>query len=201
MQGDTTVSETSPNPTTPPPSQPSQPSSGPVLPPIDLRALVATALAVVKSPAEFFRGIKDEIGFVKCLVFSVAAAVVYGGLVFFSSFFLGLRIGFVSAIGTAFTELIKGVIVGGIVGPFLGGLIVWGVSLVFGSKAPYEPSVRIAAYSSALLPAVGLASFIVGLSFIFWIVTLAILAYGIYIAVTGAKILNFDAPPAPTTGA
>lgn len=186
--------DTSPNPTTPPPSQPSLPA----LPPIDPRALVATALAVVTNPTEFFRSIKGETGFAKCLVFSVAAAVVYGVLVFLSNFLWGLRVGVGFAISTAFTALIVGVIVGGFVGPFLGGLVVWGLSLIFGSKAPYEPSVRIAAYSAALLPAWGVASFLVVVPFVYWLVWLALCAYGVYIAVMGAKVLNFDAPAAPT---
>ena len=190
------MSETSPNPTTPPPPQQ---TGGPVLPPIDPKALLATALAVVKNPTEFFKGKKGETGFVNCLVFSVAAAAVYGVIVFLSTFLLGLRFSFGFALGAAFTNLIVGVLVGGLVGPFFGGLIVWGVSLIFGSKAPYEPSVRIAAYTSALLPAMGVASFLVVLPYILYVlVSLALTAYAIYIAVMGARVLNFDAPPAAT---
>ncbi len=186
------MSETSPTPTSPPPS------TGPVLPPIDPRALVATAIAVVKNPTEFFKGKKGETGYVNCLVFAVAAAAVYGALVFVSSFLWGLRIGLGFAISAAFTGLIVSVIVGGLIGPFLGGLIVWGVSLIFGSKAPYEPSVRIAAYSSAVLPAMGVASFIAIVPVLYPLVSLALSAYGIYIAVMGARVLNFDAPPTAT---
>jgi hypothetical protein len=183
------VSETSPTPTTPPPS------TGPVLPKIDPRELVATAIAVVKNPTEFFKGKKGETGFVNCLVFSVAAAVVYGALVFLSTLlFLSIAAGFGFAITAAIGALIWAVVTG-IVGPFFGGLIVWGVSLIFGSKAPYEPSVRIAAYSMAVLPVVGVCSFVPVLG------ALAMLAaglYSIYIAIMGARVLNFDAPPTAT---
>jgi hypothetical protein len=186
------VPETSPNPTTPPP-----PSTGPSLPPIDRRALVATAIAVVKNPTEFFRGIKGETGFAKCLVFSVAAAVIYGALLLVSTIVFETHgAGFGFALRTAIQALLSAVVGVGLLGPFLGGLIVWGVSLIFGSKAPYEPSVRIAAYSMAVMPVVGLASFV---PFLWWLVMLAAYAYGIYIAAMGAKVLNFDAPAAPTT--
>ena len=190
--------ETTPNPTTPPPP----PSSVPTLPPIDPRALLATAIAVVKNPTEFFRGIKGETGFAKCLVFSVAAAAVYGALLFVSALLRGIIYGaFGNAIGVAIQALIIAVIVFGLLGPFLGGLIVWGVSMIFGSKAPYEPSVRIAAYSAAVMPAMGVASFIAPVWILYFLVSLAISAYAIYIAVMGAKVLNFDAPAAPTTTA
>ncbi len=187
--------ETSPNPTTPPP----QPPSLPALPPIDPKALLATAIAVVKNPTEFFRGIKGETGFAKCLVFSVAAAAVYGVLIFLSTLiFVSVLTGFGFAFIAAIQGLIVAVLVGGLIGPFLGGLVVWGVSMIFGSKAPYEPSVRIAAYSMAVMPAVGLLSFIPVLG---WILMVVPYAYAIYIAVMGAKVLNFDAPAAPTTTA
>lgn len=188
------MSETSPNPTTPPPSQP----SGPTLPPIDPKALVATAIAVVKNPTEFFKGKKGETGFAKCLVFSVAAALVYGVLVFLSTLlFVTIAAGFGLALVSAIGALVSAAIMG-IVAPFLGGLVVWGVSLIFGSKAPYEPSVRIAAYSMAVLPVSGLASFV---PLVGSLVMLAAGIYSIYIAVMGARVLNFEAPPAPTTTA
>jgi hypothetical protein len=192
------VPETSPNPTTPP----TQPPSLPSLPPIDPKALLATAIAVVKNPTEFFRSIKGETGFAKCLVFSVAAAAVYGVLVFLSTIiYVSVLAGFGFAIVAAIQGLILAVLVGGLIGPFLGGLIVWGVSVIFGSKAPYEPSVRIAAYSMAVMPVMGVASFIAPVWILYFLVALAISAYAIYIAVMGAKVLNFDAPAAPTTTA
>ncbi|HYD42152.1 MAG TPA: Yip1 family protein [Anaeromyxobacter sp.] len=179
------MSETSPNPT--------QPSSGPVLPPIDPKALVATAIAVVKNPIEFFKGKKAETGLVNCLVFSVAMSLACGALTFVSTLVYS---GF--ALIASFRVLFETVVGGGLIGPFVGGLIVWAVSLIFGSKAPYEPSVRIAAYSSAVLPAMGVASFIALLGWLAGLVMLAISAYGIYIAVMGARVLNFDAPPTAT---
>ncbi len=186
------MSETSPNPTTPPLPPP---SSGPALPPIDPRALLATAIAVVKNPTEFFKARKGETGFVHCLVFSVAAALVYGALTFLSTLlYVSLALGFGAGLVGAIMALVQAAIMG-VVGPFLGGLIVWGVSLIFGSKAPYEPSVRIAAYSMAVLPVSGLCSFVplIGL-----LGMLAAGVYSIYIAVMGARVLNFDSPPAAT---
>lgn len=186
------VSETSPNP--PPPAPP----YGPVLPTIDPAALAATALAVVSNPSEFFKAIKHEEGYTKCLVFSVAAAAVYGALLSISTFLSGLGVGLGFAIGAAIRALIAAVILGGLLGPFVGGIVVWGASLVFGSKAPHPPSIRIAAYSSALLPALGLAHFLSFVPFVYPLAKLALAAYAIYVAVMGARVLNFEAPGAPT---
>jgi hypothetical protein len=73
-----------------------------------------------------------------------------------------------------------------------GGLIVWIISKVAGSTAPYEPSVRIAAYSYVVAPVAAACLF---LRWIGWIGAVVVVLYGIFIAVTGAKVLNFEAPP------
>ncbi len=170
-------------------------SGGPQLPPIDPKALVDTAIAVIRNPTEFYRSIKGETGFQKCLIFSVACGVVNGILAFAANLlWVSIHMGVGLAIAAAFGALLGGII-SGVLGPFIGGLIVWGISLAFGSKASWEPSIRIAGYSMAVAPFAGLSSFV---PYVGWVIALAAWGYGIYICVQGAKVINFDAPPAPT---
>jgi hypothetical protein len=169
------------------------PPSAPQMPPVDPKKLVDTAVAVLKNPTEFYKGIKAETGFQKCLIFSIAMGVIYGVLAFCSSLlWLSIHVGFGFAIAAAVTALITGVISGAI-GPFIGGIIIWAICLAFGSKATWEPSVKIAAYSMAVYPISALGGFV---PWVGWLISLAAGCYGIYIIVMGAKVLNFDAPPA-----
>jgi hypothetical protein len=166
----------------PPPQQTSRPG----LPPVDPSALVATFVAVLKAPAQFFKTIKDEKGFQKCLVFSVAMSVVAGVVSALWPLLHGQVI-------TALAVIVGTVIFGGILGPFIGGLIIWIISMIFGSKAPYEPSVRISAYAYAVGPIVAVCNLV---PFIGWLAGLVVWVYGIYIAYLGAKELNFEPAPA-----
>lgn len=160
--------------------------SAPGVPLFDPNALVATFVAVLKAPAFFFTSVKEERGFKKCLVFSFAMLVVYGVLAALSLLFHGLG-------GIAVRTLVQSAI-SGLIGPFIFGAIIWVVCLVFGSKAPYEHSARISAYSTAVAPVAGacmLVPFIGGLgAAVAWI-------YGLYLVVMGAKALNFEPPFAP----
>lgn len=172
------------------------PPSAPQIPPINPKALVDTAIAVLKNPTEFYKGIKGETGFQKCLVFAVAAGLVYGVILAVAGFLWAIINGLFAA---AIVALIVGVITGlvtGLLSAFVGGLIVWGISLAFGSKATWEPSVRIASYSLAILPVSAVGAFLPMIGILGLLLNLAVGAYGIYICVMGAKVLNFDAPPA-----
>ncbi len=167
------------------------PSSGqgpaPAAPLFDPNALVATFVAVLKAPSDFFKSIKGEKGFQKCLIFSVAALVVYGVLaavgLLFRSFGAGL------AVATLVQSAISGII-----GPFIGGAIIWVICMIFGSKAPYEHSVRISAYGSAVAPVAGVCMLV---PYIGWLGALVCWLYGIYVVVMGAKALNFEPQPPP----
>ncbi len=175
---------------------PETPSSGPQIPQVDPKNLVDTAVAVLKNPTEFYKGIKGETGFQKCLLFSVAAGVVYGALVGVAGFLWALIGGM---FGAAIVALIVGLIIGaicGVLGAFIGGFVVWGVSLIFGSKAPWEPSIRIAAYAMAVMPVFALGAFLPMVPVIGMLLSLAAGIYSIYMCVMGARVLNFDAPPA-----
>jgi len=177
--------ETSPNP--PSPQQAQVPGS----PLFDPAALVATFFAVIKGPGDFFRSVRNEKGFQKCVTFSVASWVVFGVLM------LLFRILYGHGFGAGVRELLQDVIFG-FVGPFIDGLIVWVVCLILGSKAPYEPSVRIASYASAVMPIVGVFMLV---KWVGWVGALAACVYGIYIIVVGARTLNFEPPPAPPPAA
>jgi hypothetical protein len=169
-------------------------SAGPQVPAVDPKNLIETALSVIKNPTEFFKGIKGETGFQKPLTFSVAMGVVSGII---SAIAILLWAGIHGAVGIAIAgavmALISGVI-GGILAPFIGGVIIWVISMIFGSKAQWQASVPIAAYSYAIGPIAALSGFIPLLGII---VSLAAWIYGIYICVMGAKVINFEAPPAP----
>lgn len=169
--------------TSPTPSTPQAPAPGAPL--VDPNALVATFMAVLKTPAEFFKSIKGETGFQKCLVFSVAMFVVQGVLL------LLWQLVYYHSFGAGIGSLVQATITG-FIGPFIGGLILWVICMVLGSKAPYDPSVRIAAYSSAVAPVAGACMLV---PWIGWIGALAAFVYGIYVVVLGAKALNFEQPP------
>jgi len=174
-------------PETPNPSPEKAPAPG--IPPVDLGALLATFLGVLKGPAQFYTSIKEEKGFVKVLTFSIAMGAVYGVLrLIWWPLFGG-------SLGWGIRELIQSLIFGA-VGPFVGGAIVWIICMFFGSKAPYEPSARIAGYASAVLPVIGVCLFV---KWIGWIAALVVFAYGVYIAVIGARTLNFEPPPPAAT--
>ncbi len=175
--------ETAPNP---PPSSPA-----PGIPPVDPNALVATALAVLKTPADFFKSIKDDKGFQKPLTFSVAVWAVYAVLRLLYPLF-HLQIG--GVIVTIVVAAICAFLV-----PFVGGIIIWAICMAFGSKATWERAVPIAAYSSVVVIASGLASLLLlitwALTPLVMLIGLAAWIYGIYICYVGARALMFE--PAP----
>jgi hypothetical protein len=173
-------------PSSPPPSPEQAPA--PAIPPIDVNALLGTAMAVLRTPADFFKSKKDEKGFVKCLTFSIAAGVVHGVLRLLSWIMYG------HSLGGGLRELVQAIVFGAI-GPFIGGAIVWAISMIFGSKATYEPNVRIAAYGFAVMPVMGACLLV---PWVGWMGAHAAALYGIYILVVGARTLNFEVPPAPT---
>ena len=174
------MAESLPNPS---PSQGQ--GSAPGVPLFDPNALVATFVAVLKAPTDFFKSVKEERGFQKCLVFSVAMLVVYGVLAALTLFFHGLG-------GFALRTLLQAAILG-LIGPFIGGGILWVVCLVFGSKAPYEHSARISAYSTAVAPVAGACMLV---PFIGWLGAWVAWIYGIYLVVMGRR-RSTSSPAAP----
>jgi hypothetical protein len=165
-----------------PPSTP--PTAAPRLPPIDPTAILNTAIAVLKNPAEFYRSVKDERGFQKVVVFSVAMYLVHG----VCSMVWPLVHGFVAA---AITGLVVALI-SGFIAPFLGGLIVWAICLAFGTKEKWERAVPIAGYATAVVLGAAVGALI---PFVGWIIGLVAWVYGLYVLWVGAKTLMFEPTP------
>lgn len=159
--------------------------SAPGAPLIDPNALVATFVAVLKAPVEFFKSTREEKGFKKCLVFSVAMMVVYGVLAAAALVMVGLGGGW------AVRTFVRAVVFG-FIGPFVGGAVLWMVCMVLAGKAPYEFSARIVAYSTAVAPVAGACLLV---PYIGRLGAFLAVLYGLYIVVMGAKTLNFEPPP------
>ncbi|HET6411862.1 MAG TPA: YIP1 family protein [Anaeromyxobacter sp.] len=176
------MADTSPTPPPPPP----QPKPG--SPIVDPAALLATFFSVIRGPGEFFKSAKEEKGLQRCVTFSVASWLVFGVLMLLERILYG------HGFGAGVRELVQNVIFG-FLGPFIDGLIIWIVCLILGSKAPYEPSVRIASYASAVMPIVGVFMLV---KWIGWLGAVAACVYGLYIVVLGARTLNFEPPPPPS---
>ena len=83
-------------------------------------------------------------------------------------------------------------LISGVIAPFLGGIIVWAISMAFGSKATWEKAVPIAGYSTAVIIGVGIGVLV---PVIGWIIQLVSWLYGLYLLYVGAKTLLFE--PAP----
>lgn len=166
------------------PSTPPPPAPAPGIPPVDPNAIMANVIAVLKTPADFFKSIKGETGFQKPLMFSVIMYAVYG----VCSMVWPIIHGWV---GVAVTALVVALI-SGVIAPFLGGIIVWAISMAFGSKATWEKAVPIAGYSTAVLLGVGVGALV---PYIGWLIQLVSWLYGLYLLYVGARTLLFE--PAP----
>lgn len=175
-----------PETSSPPPS----PAPAPGIPPIDPNAIMANVLAVLKTPTEFFKSIKDQKGFQKPLMFSIIMYVVYGVCSMVWPIIHG-------RVGVAVTALVVAVI-SGVIAPFLGGIIVWAISMAFGSKATWEQAVPIAGYSTATLLGVGVGALI---PYVGWLIQLVSWLYGLYLLYVGAKTLLFEPAPDPKPAA
>jgi len=171
-----------------PENAPNPPSSTPApgIPPVDPAALINTAVAVLTKPAEFFKNLKDEKGYQKILVFSIAMSLVYAVL---SQIWALVHVSVVGAI----VNIILTSLIGGIVGPFLGGIIIWAICLAFGSKATWEKAVPIAGYAAAVMPAYGVASLLLFVSYgLYSLLALVVGLYHLYICYLGAKARMFE---------
>ncbi len=172
------------NASSPPPSGPA-----PAIPPIDPKALIDTAMAVLTKPAEFFKNLKEEKGYQKILIFSIAMCLVYAVLAQLWSLV------HVSVVG-AIVSIILTTVIGGIVGPFLGGIVIWAISMAFGSKATWEKAVPIAGYAAAVMPLYGVAALLLFVSWgLYSLLALLVGLYHLYICYLGAKARLFEPTP------
>jgi hypothetical protein len=168
-------------PSNPPPSPQKAP---PGIPAIDPNAIMATVLAVLKTPVDFYKSIKDEKGFQKPVMFSVIMYAVYGVCSMVWPIIHGWATGAVTALVLA--------VVMGVIAPFLGGIIVWAVCMAFGSKATWERAVPIAGYATAAMLGVGIGVIVPGIG---WVIQLVSYLYGLYLCFVGARTLMFEPTP------
>jgi hypothetical protein len=165
------------------------PPASPQVPPVDPSAIINTAMAVLTKPAEFFKNLKDEKGYQKILVFSIAMNLLYAVLSQIWPLVHGMVVG-------AIVNIVLISVIGGIVGPFLGAIIIWAVCMAFGSKATWEKAVPIAGYGMAIMPLYGVAALLL---FVAWglysLLSLAVGLYGLWICYLGAKARMFEAAP------
>lgn len=114
------------------------------------------ALAVMKSPNEFFRSMPKSGGYKDPLIFSVVLGVVTGG-VHAVLLMLGLKpaAGVVMAILAVVITPIMVAVLG-----FIGAAIFWVGWKLLGSSESYEVSYRCGAYASGIAPATAIAGVI-----------------------------------------
>lgn len=160
-----------PTPSSPAPTTPGPPISGP--------ALFQAFLAVLTRPAAFFESVKGQVGYRDPLVFAVAMGLVGGVIHAILAMAHLLPLVGVGA-GLAMIVLLP---IFAVIGCFIGGAIVHVVASIAGGKGTFEHSVRIAGYSSAVLPVGAVLSFVPLLQYLPTF-------YGLYIAALGIVALH-----------
>ena len=115
---------------------------------IDFAAIPQTAVKVLTSPAEFFKGMPKTGGFVEPLVFLIAMGVV-GGLLQSILSLLRFRVAAGMMMGVGSVILLPILI--GIFG-FVGAAILYVIWKLIGSQESYETAYRCGAYIGVLTP-------------------------------------------------
>jgi len=115
---------------------------------MDFTTIPQTAMKVLTSPSEFFRGMPKTGGFVEPLVFMIAMGVVAGLLQSILSV-LHLRVGAGMAMGLGSVIILPIMI--GIFG-FVGAAILFLIWKLMGSQESYETAYRCGAYIGVLSP-------------------------------------------------
>jgi len=139
------------------------------------QGIVDTALKVIKTPSEFYRGMARDGGFVDPLIF-VAVMGAVGGVVYTVLGVLHLLP--MVSMGMALSGIVIMPIYA-VIGSFIGGAIVFVVWKLMGSGESFETAYRCGAYASAVSPIVlGLNAvpYIGGLVGLAWMVVLLVTA-------------------------
>jgi len=139
------------------------------------QGIVDTALKVIKTPAEFYRGMAKSGGFVDPLIFTVVMGVI-GGCVY-------AVLGIVHLLpmvttGMALTMIITAPI-GAVIGSFIGGAIIFVIWKLMGSNESFETAYRCGAYAMAVAPITMLCNvvpYVGGLVGLAWMVFLLVTA-------------------------
>lgn len=139
------------------------------------QGIVDTALKVIKTPAEFYRGMAKSGGFVDPLIFAVVMGAI-GGVVYA---ILGLLHLIPMMSGGMALSMIVTAPIGAVIGSFVGGAIVFVIWKLMGSSESYETAYRCGAYASAVSPiamACNVVPYVGGLVGLAWMVYLLVIA-------------------------
>lgn len=145
---------------------------------------VSTWKSVVLSPENFFKSMPTKGGYEEPLKFAVVNFLIYGVMLgIFALLLAGLMAPFAPALpifaGVAALLYVIVIPVLGVIGLFIGGIILLVCFKIVGGTGSYESTVRILSYVSALYA-------------IAWIPIVGFLAslYGIYLAIVGGKYVH-----------
>jgi len=148
---------------------------------LDPSSLVADALAVIKSPTEFFRQMPKSGGIIQPLIFAVVLAVVAG--------LLRAGLGFVFGDTTFWMAILVVILVPIFVTifSFVGAVVGHLIWKMMGSKESYEASYRCCAYATAVAPLTQLFEWVPYLGAVLGIVWFTYLMFVAAIEVHGIR--------------
>jgi hypothetical protein len=149
-----------PDPIPSPPAPQGHPPSSPA--PAGGPGIVQAFVAVLTKPAAFYTSVRDASGLGAPVVFALVMGLASGVIAaVFTVVGLGAASGAMgSALGAAagFGAIVMSPVFA-VVGCFVGGAIVYLISMIAGGKGTYEQSVRVAGYASAVMPLSALLGF------------------------------------------
>lgn len=138
----------------------------------DINDILARALAVIKTPGEYFRTMPVSGGYLDPLVFAITLSVAAGIISGILSF-VGSPVGFL-AYGLAAIIYVP---IGATIGLFIGGGILFLIWKMMGSDKDYEASVRCVSAMTAVYPITAV------LYLVPYLGTVVGLAWGAYLAI------------------
>ncbi|MDT8320538.1 MAG: YIP1 family protein [Xanthomonadales bacterium] len=145
----------------------------------DINAILAQALAVIKTPKDYFRNMPVSGGFVEPLIFAITLALA-AGIISAVLSFVGSPVGFL-AYGLAAIVFVP---IGATFGLFVGGGILFVIWKLMGSERDYEASVRCAATMTAIYPIMAV------LYLVPYLGTIVGLAWGAYLAIEASVAVH-----------
>lgn len=160
-----------PNTTTAPPGSGPSPTFTPFeRVPFEPDKIRDAFIGVLSQPVEFWESVRENKGYGPPLVFAAVMGLACGGL----GALLGQGLGHVVAAP-----------IGCVAGSFIGGALLYAIAHLAGGRADYEASVRIAAYTSAVMPISAVLSLVPVLGMVAGLYGLYLGALGV-IAIEGA---------------
>jgi hypothetical protein len=145
----------------------------------DVNDIVTKALAVIKTPGEYFRSMPTSGGYVEPLIFAIALSLVAGFISAILSF-VGSPVGLL-AYGMAAIIFVP---IGAMIGLFIGGGILFLIWKVMGSEKDYEASVRCMSAMMAIYPITAV------LYLVPYLGTIIGLAWGAYLAIEASVAVH-----------